>query len=275
MTALFKPPGPDSLASRAPIAARQFAGDRTNLLPYDDDIPAAGNPVAPRVVSYLSPANGIGAPQTKDTVLQDTDAAGPKQEKAPAPNRGDPAGSTEESTVLSDADPESWIPGAKYAQYSARRGGGGPQWRELTPVEGIRVMMYDTAFKTLREIEPNHPQLQSMSTSTWIPEFRDSARLNEEIARIRAGRGLSDPELHHNFPLQFESVFRACRVEPENYLTFLPLSFHRLRPDGLHTGPSNWNAQWGKYLREHPNAEPEELFKQLHNMWKPIPWLDR
>jgi hypothetical protein len=257
------------------MVARQFVGDQTNLLPYDDDIPAAGNPAAPRVAFYSSPASGIGAPQTKDTVSQDTDAAGPKQEKAPAPNRGDPAASAEESTVLSDADPEPWIPGAKYAQYSARRGGGGPQWRELTPVEGIRVMLYDTAFKTLRDIEPNHPQLQSMSTSTWIPEFRDTNRLNEEIARIKAGRPLLQLESHHNFPLQFEPLFRACGIDPEGYRTFLPRSFHRLRPYGLHTGPNNWNVQWREFLKEQPNARPEKLLEQLHNMWKPVPWSDR
>ena len=179
------------------------------------------------------------------------------------------------STVLSDADPEFWIPGAKYAQYSARRGGDGLQWRELSPLEGMRVTLYDSAFKTLRELEPNHPQLKSMSTSTWVPTFRDSARLNEEIARIKVGRGLSELEPHHNFPRQFAPNFRACGIEPEDYLTFLQRPFHRLRPDGLHTGPNNWNAQWGQFLKEHPKAEPDKLFEQLHNMWKPIPWLER
>jgi hypothetical protein len=275
MTALFKPPGPDSPVSRMPTAARQFVGDRTNLFPYDDDTPVASNPTTPRSSSDLGSANGFGAPQTKDTVSQESDAGGPKQEKAPAPDRGDPARSAEGSTVLSDADPESWIPGAKYAQYSTRRGGGGLQWRELSPVEGIRVMLYDSAFKTLKELEPNHPQLQSMSTSTWIPTFRDISRLNEAIARIKAGRGLSELEPHHNFPRQFASNFRACRIEPEDYLTFLPRSSHRLKPDGLHTGPNKWNAQWDNFLNEHPNATPEELLKQLHNMWKPIPWLER
>ena len=115
--------------------------------------------------------------------------------------------SADGSTVLSDADPEPWIPGAQYAQYSTRRGGGGGlQWRELSPVEGIRVMLYDSAFRTLKELEPNHPQLQSMSTSTWVPTFRDASRLNEAIARIKAGRGLSELEPHHNFPSQFRRL---------------------------------------------------------------------
>jgi hypothetical protein len=274
MTALFKPPGPADPASRMPTATRQFVGDRTNLLPYEDN-PIAGNSTAPRPSSYLNSANGFGAPQTKDRASQESDAGAPKQAEASPPNRGDPVGSTEASTVLSDADPEPSIPGAKYAQYSARRGGGGLQWRELSPLEGMRVMLYDNAFKTLRELEPNHPQLQSMSTSTWVPTFRDASRLNEEIARIRAGRGLSELEPHHNFPRQFTSNFRACGIEPDDYLTFLPRSLHRLKPDGLHTGPGNWNAQWLQFLKDQPTARPEKLLEQLHNMWKPIPWLER
>jgi hypothetical protein len=274
MTALFKPPGPDNPASRMSTAARQLVGDRVNLLPYDDS-PAASNPTATPAPSYLNSANEFGAPQTKDRDSQESDAGGPKQEKDSAPNRGDPVGSAGASTVLSDADPEPWIPGAKYAQYSARRGGGGLQWRELSPLEGMRVVLYDSAFKTLRELEPNHPQLQSMNSSTWVPTFRDTSRLNEEIARIKAGRGLSELEPHHNFPRQFTSKFRACGIEPEDYLTYLPRSSHRLAPDGLHTGPGNWNAQWGKFLRENPNPKPEELFEQLHNMWKTIPWLEK
>jgi hypothetical protein len=68
-------------------------------------------------------------------------------------------------------------------------------------------MRYDTAFKTLRELEPNHPQLRSMSTSTWVPRTEDTNRLNAEIARIRAERGLSELEPHHNFPREFAPNF--------------------------------------------------------------------
>jgi Predicted lipoprotein of unknown function (DUF2380) len=273
MTALFKPPGPDNLASRAPTAVRQFAGDQANLLPFDDN-PVGRNPTAPRVASYLKSANGFDTPQTKNTASQESDSGGPKQEKDSAPNRSDPAGSVGVPTVLSDADPDFWFPGAKYAQNLTRRGGG-LQWRELSPLEGMRVLTYDHAFKTLRELEPNHPQLRSMSTSTWVPTFQDSSRLNEVIARIKAERGLSELESHHNFARQFAPNFRACGIEPDDYQTYLPRSFHRLRPDRLHTAPTNWNAQWRQYLTENQNAQPEKLFEQLHNMWKQIPWLDR
>ena len=130
-------------------------------------------------------------------------------------------------------------------------------------------------FATIARSRHNHPQLQSLSTSTWVPTIGDTNRLNEEIARIKAERGLSELEPHHNFPRQFENDFRACRIEPEDYLTLLPRSFHRLRPDGLHAGPNNWNAQWKEYLQNHPNAKSEKLLEQLFNMWKQVPWLDR
>ena len=42
---------------------------------------------------------------------------------------------------------------------------------------------------------------------------------------------------------------------------------------------SDWRRRWQpaghNFLTEYPKAEPEELLKQLHNMWKPIPWLER
>jgi hypothetical protein len=180
----------------------------------------------------------------------------------------------DQPTVLSDADPETWIPGAQYAQGSIRRSGGGLQWRELSPLEGMRVALYDSAFRTLKELEPNHPQLQSLSTSTWVPTFSDANRLNDEIARIKAERGLSELERHHNFPSQFASQFQACGIEPEDYLTFLPRSFHRLRPDGLHTIPINWSARWDQFLSDQPTAKPEELLKHLHGMWKNVLWMD-
>jgi hypothetical protein len=124
-------------------------------------------------------------------------------------------------------------------------------------VEEIRVALYNSAFRTLKGLEPNHPQLQSLSTSSWIPEFSDTNRLNEEIARIKAARGLSELEAHHNFPRQFEPQFRACGIEPNDHITYLPRPLHRLTPDGLHTNSINWNAQWKEYLTKCPQPRPK------------------
>jgi hypothetical protein len=142
------------------------------------------------------------APPSREKV-----ASPAKQNNTPTSARTE--ASADESRVLSDADPEAWIPGAQYAQRLPRRGSGGNlQWRnELPALQGFRVELYRSAFHTLKELEPNHPQLRSLSSSTWIPEFADARRLNEEIARIKAERGLSELESHHNFPRQFTSEF--------------------------------------------------------------------
>jgi Predicted lipoprotein of unknown function (DUF2380) len=233
-------------------------------------------PPGPGGASYLAPAplNDPGDAQTTAPPSREKNVPLATQGNASTSARTETGGSANQRTVLSDADPETWIPGAQYAQNSIRRSGGGLQWRELSPLEGMRVALYDSAFRTLRELEPNHPQLQSLSTSNWVPTFSDASRLNEEIARIKARRGLSELERHHNFPSQFASQFRACGIEPEDYLTLLPRSFHRLRPDGLHTTPINWNARWDQFLSDQPTAKPEELLKHLHGMWKNVLWMD-
>ena len=272
MSALFKPPYPNDPTSPT-STSRQLPGDRMRPIPYGD--PIAGNPAPPTTSSCLGNGNGLGVPQSKNTVSQANIAGAPTRERVSATVRNAPRGLDEASTVLSDADPESWSPGEKYAQYSLRRGGGGLQWRELSPVEGLRVMLHNNASRILRELDPQNAQLQSMNTSTWVPTFEDTNRLNEEIARVKTGRRLSDPKSHHNYPQQFAPNFRACGIEPEDYRMFLPRSYHRLRPDGLHTGPNNWNVQWREFLTERPDAKPNELFDQLHRMWKQVPCFDK
>jgi hypothetical protein len=42
----------------------------------------------------------------------------------------------------------------------------------------------------------------------------------------------------------------------------------------FHTTTINWNARWDEYLNNRPKSKPEELLKQLHGMWKNVPWLD-
>jgi hypothetical protein len=261
MSALFKPPGPGGGSSLAPQPGREMNGGGAAL------------PPAASAYSALDAGDDRRSPQMPAPSLRATDVTPPRPGNPPASAGAETRAPANNSTVLSDTDPETWIPGAQYAQNSIRRSGGGLQWRDLSPLEGMRVALYDSAFRTLKELGPNHPQLQSLSTSTWVPTFSDTNRLNEEIARIKARQGLSELESHHNFPRQFSAEFRTGGIEPDDYLTFLPRPFHRLRPDGLHTAPTNWNEQWKEYLRKNTQPKPEGLFGQLHNMWKNIPWL--
>jgi hypothetical protein len=54
---------------------------------------------------------------------------------------------------------------------------------------------------------------------------------------------------------------------------FVPKGLHRLRPDGLHTGSSHWNAQWRQLFQKYEKPAPEQFFEQLNMMLKQIPWL--
>jgi hypothetical protein len=179
MSALFKPPGPGGGSSLAPQPGREINGSGAAL------------PPASPAYSALDSGDDRRSPQMPASSSRATDVVSPKQGNAPASARPETRAPASNSTILSDADPETWIPGAQYAQNSIRRSGGGLQWRDLSPLEGMRVALYDSAFRTLKELEPNHLQLQSLSTSTWVPTFSDTNRLNEEIARIKARQGLS------------------------------------------------------------------------------------
>jgi hypothetical protein len=42
---------------------------------------------------------------------------------------------------------------------------------------------------------------------------------------------------------------------------------HRLNPNGIHTKlGGNWNAVWRKWIAEHPNATPSQMFQQARKM---------
>jgi Predicted lipoprotein of unknown function (DUF2380) len=170
--------------------------------------------------------------------------------------------------ILSDADIQELIPGARYAQ---RRGGVRPGSRELSPAESIQLLLHANARRILRELDPNNPQLKSLSGPTWIPTQADTARLHEEIARLRRERGLSDPEVHHTFPRQFAPEFKQFGIDIEKYRSYLSRDQHRLLPKGVHTSTDNWNAQWKRFFKENPQLNPEDILRLLNEMLKKRP----
>jgi hypothetical protein len=87
--------------------------------------------------------------------------------------------------------------------------------------------------RILRELDPNNPQLRSLSGPTWIPSEGDTARLHEEIARLRRERGLSDPEVQHTLPRQFTPEFKQFGIDIEKYRSYLSRDQHRLLPKGV------------------------------------------
>lgn len=181
------------------------------------------------------------------------------------------AATADSTDVISDVDGNDWVSGARYAQAQARGGRRGAVGRELTVPEQNRIFFYDRALETLRELDPKNPNLESLSTPGWIPRQEDINRLNEEIMRLRRERGFSWLEPHHTLPRQFRDKFDRLGIDIEDYITHMPNYLHRLRPNGLHTGPEHWNGQWKEFFRTHPNPTPDEVFDHLNGMLKQIP----
>jgi hypothetical protein len=177
---------------------------------------------------------------------------------------------TDRTAIVSDVDPETWIAGLRYANRTGR----GPRWRggrELTVPEQNRIWFYDSAHRTLRELDPKNRQLQSLSSENWVPRQQDINRLNEEIARVRREQSLVDIESHHTLPREFTRQFNKAGFDIRDYIVYLARDQHRFRPKGLHTGSENWNAQWRQFFKGRKNASPDEIIEQLNIMLNQIP----
>jgi hypothetical protein len=182
-------------------------------------------------------------------------------------------GPTNRSAVISDAPEDSWIPGARYVQARGRRGGGRAGDPELSTAETVRSNIYNHNRFVLRELDPQNPliTIPYISTRDWVPSARDNYLLRREIDWLRKERDL-DLEPHHNLVREFANRFRECGLEPEEYVTKGRTS---LLPDGVHTGPNNWNGVWRRYFQEHGSGktDSEAVLRQLIQMWDSAPWL--
>jgi hypothetical protein len=174
--------------------------------------------------------------------------------------------------VLSDADPQELVPGARYAQNLPRRGATGPSGRELSPPESIRLLLHSNAHRTLRDLDPKNPQLESLSSPTWVPTQRDINRLHEEIAKVLRKQSVCEFEVHHTLPRQFSPRFNGVGIDIEDYKTYLPRDRHRLLPNGLHTGSENWNAQWKRFFEQKRVPTQKQILELLSEMLKKGSW---
>ncbi|HEX2652930.1 MAG TPA: DUF2380 domain-containing protein [Xanthobacteraceae bacterium] len=185
-----------------------------------------------------------------------------------------------DASIMSDASPEDWFAGERYAQ--ARRGNnnsrrGSALERPLTIPEENNLLIFNGQLRTLQQLDPTHRYLRSLSSPDWIPTSEDIHRFEREIERIRVERELWNLERHHLLPRRFESNFARCNLNIENYTNYLWRPDHRLLPNGLHTGPNNWNAQWRVFFDKYPNAREPQIMEQLnrmlkqHPLWE-IPW---
>jgi hypothetical protein len=231
-----------------------------------------GGPSFSHSLSFFDPANfPVPPPQASGTAPQPRLFPSQIRDKSLA---GQGAG---DLGVLSDADPDAWLPNAQYANRGARRGGRRAGEPELSPIEEIRLMMYNHNWEILRQLEPQNRLLFSIQNREWVPSQRDIQRLQEEIARARREQSAWTLERHHNLPNEFGNRFNACDLDPEDFITYMSRDLHRLAPYGWHTGPNNWNSVWRRFFGEQPTKEEEakeaeEIYRQLLKMWGTVPW---
>jgi RHS repeat-associated protein len=77
-------------------------------------------------------------------------------------------------------------------------------------------------------------------------------------------------EAHHLLPQvkRFAPFFKRAGLDIEAFTVDMAKDTHRLLPNGIHTGPNNWNKAWKEYFKKNPNASPEEIKQHLELMKK-------
>lgn len=66
-------------------------------------------------------------------------------------------------------------------------------------------------------------------------------------------------EQHHIFSRAFRVWFTERGINIDEYVMPLLVEKHRSIHRGANGGP--WNAAWDKFIREHRNAAPEEIYR--------------
>jgi Predicted lipoprotein of unknown function (DUF2380) len=77
-------------------------------------------------------------------------------------------------------------------------------------------------------------------------------------------------EVHHNLPQasRFRKYFENAGLNIEDYTEAMQRCDHRLLPNGLHTGPNNWNKLWANFFAKHPNAGKDQILAELNRIRK-------
>jgi hypothetical protein len=107
----------------------------------------------------------------------------------------------------------------------------------------------------------------SALTDATTPAPNDPCQFFPNSPGCQKSKAQSCPtEKHHLLPRQFEAQFKRAGLDIEDYTVDLPRGQHRLLPDGIHTGPDNWNAQWARFFNANPNASQSDILQQLLQM---------
>jgi hypothetical protein len=60
--------------------------------------------------------------------------------------------------------------------------------------------------------------------------------------------------------------FEALGIDPDDYVMYVSPSEYRLKPFGLHTGPSIWLKEQRQFFNAHPKASQDQFFELPHKM---------
>jgi hypothetical protein len=163
----------------------------------------------------------------------------------------------------------------------------GPGGRPLSPAEQLRWSNYLHALELLREVNPRHPQLQSLHGPHWVPDDKDIADvwravpqkdgepvyrapeldlhlgpLWREIGKLRGELGLQSLEWHHPMPTQYRKWFNDNGI-PESLRNelgyYMSMREHR-GAGGLHP---YWNRSWKPITGRFPDLSSEAISQEL------------
>ena len=76
-------------------------------------------------------------------------------------------------------------------------------------------------------------------------------------------------EDHHRLPREFKEFFEERGLDIEDVKRPLDAGAHRKKPGGLHTKSNpggNYNQVWRDWIESNPNADKEQILKQLEKM---------
>jgi hypothetical protein len=150
------------------------------------DAPAAGGgdiPPVRTIDDYDTTAAALRAWREAQATMADPVGAAGMRRVADAPPQ------VQSRTYASTANELLGIPSAKAQgaeeEETTRRGPGG---REFSPAEELRLDRYAVATRTLRELEPNNPQLESVSDPSHVPDEAWVESLEKEARAAVARR---------------------------------------------------------------------------------------
>src|SRR5262249_56781706 len=107
--------------------------------------------------------------------------------------------------------------------------------RQLAAPVAIGLVAHSNAHRNLLNSDPKNPQLESLSSPTWVPTQRDINRLHEEIRNVLRKQRVYEFEVHHTLPRQFSPRFNDAGIDIEDYITYLTRDRHRLLRNGHNT----------------------------------------